>query len=272
MKKFAFGMGLILLLGCIFLGSCGRGRPKGVISKGEMVEVLVDYHIAYNIAADLPPEKRYQTPLILKGALHKHQLTEAEFDSSLIWYTRNPTELSLIYTRVNRILAEKAAELGAEGAAPASAGTDGEATQNPAPSRSPRSGDSVDVWQLPDFCRMSRLAATRRLEFVLTPDSTYRGTDRIDWEFDARFLPASGQGGKALMFILARYAPDSVAVSSRMIHTDGHYTLTLQNDSARSIRQLWGFIHYFPEEETARATTSSRLFADRIRLMRYHKK
>jgi hypothetical protein len=260
------------MAGCLFLGSCNRRRPKGVLSKNEMAQVLADYHLTYSIAQNLPFDKRYQIPLLIKGTLRKHNITEAEFDSSLVWYTRNPRDLNIIYTRVNRILTEREASVEQEiDAQLADANGQPVEEEAEAPRRSFAAGDSVDVWQEKRFYPMNRMASTRRMEFVLSPDSTFEATDRLEWEFNARFLPASGKGGKAVAFLLARYRPDSIMVCSQILHKNGHYSFDLQNDSARTLQQLWGFIQYYPGDDE-KSNGVNQLFVERIRLMRYRKK
>lgn len=269
MKQF-FLCFCLAIAGSLFLGSCNRNKPKGVLSKNKMARVLVDYHIAYNMGQSLPSDKRYQIPLLINGVLHKHHITQAEFDSSLVWYTRNPRDLNIIYTRVNRLLSEKEAALAQEAAEEPESETPQPEEQ---PQEKPRgfgSGDSVNVWQQEESYLMNRLASTRRMEFVVSPDTTFRSTDRIEWQFDTRFLPADGEGGKAIAFLLARYRPDSIMVYSQILRKNGRQALVLQNDSARSLLQLWGFIQYYPGNGAANA--AHQLLIDHIRLMRYRKK
>lgn len=273
MRRLLFLCAFLFLLGnLLFLGGCDYGRPKGVLSKNKMAQVLADYHLTYSIAQNLPSDKRYQIPLLIKGTLRKHKVTEAQFDSSLIWYTRNPRDLNTIYSHVNRILMEREAALAQETEEQkASDGTSAEGKEEEG--RRPfGKGDSVDVWQHDRFYAMNRLSSTRRVEFVLSPDSTFRSTDRLEWEFETRFLPEdNGKGGKAIAFLLARYRPDSIMIRTQIIRKDGRYSFALQNKSARAIQQLWGFVQYYPgDDETANGV--NQLFIDRIRLMRYRKK
>lgn len=259
---------LILPILCLLISGCEQRKPDGVLSKDAMTDVLVDYHIAHTMAENLPADKRYQAPLLIEGALQKHHITQAEFDSSLIWYTRNLSELSLVYNRVNRIIAEKTDELAQE--------TDRNHSASPANTRSAYAsgafpeGDSVDIWRQPTFFQMNRIAATRRMQFVLTPDQSFMPDDILTWELNARVLPKDQKGGKAVMLLMARYSPDSVLISSRIITRSGKYSLTLRNHSAQKITQIWGFLHYFPGE--GKANAHKRMFFDRIRLMRYRSK
>ncbi|MGN0235532.1 MAG: DUF4296 domain-containing protein [Paludibacteraceae bacterium] len=87
------------LLGAVCLSSC---RPRGVLSSREMRSVLHDLHRAdailqvagYNYGHDAALAKYYQQ------VLEKHGITQAQFDSSLVWYTDHPQRFDKIYPKV----------------------------------------------------------------------------------------------------------------------------------------------------------------------------
>ena len=84
---------------CIVLCGC---RPRGVISSAEMRSVLHDLHHAeavlqvagYNYGHDEAVAKYYQQ------IMDDHGITQAQFDSSLVWYTNHPQRFDKIYPRV----------------------------------------------------------------------------------------------------------------------------------------------------------------------------
>lgn len=86
----------ICLLG---MASC---RPRGVLSPHEMRDVMYDLHRAdgaiqvagYNYSHDEELAACY------KSVLDKHGITQAQFDSSLVWYTDNPQRFNKIYPKV----------------------------------------------------------------------------------------------------------------------------------------------------------------------------
>lgn len=77
-------------------------RPRDVLSNSEMREVLYDLHrvdgalqvAGYNYGHDEEVAGYY------KQVLDKHGITQAEFDSSLVWFTDNPQIFNKIYPRV----------------------------------------------------------------------------------------------------------------------------------------------------------------------------
>ena len=43
----------------------------------------------------------YKRVLYIESVFKKHGITQAEFDSSMVWFTRNPEVLTKIYEKVN---------------------------------------------------------------------------------------------------------------------------------------------------------------------------
>lgn len=87
---------------CVLLLALAGCRPKGVLSSREMRDVLYDLHRAdgaiqvsgYNYSHDEELAACY------KSVLDKHGITQAQFDSSLVWYTDNPQIFNKIYPKV----------------------------------------------------------------------------------------------------------------------------------------------------------------------------
>ena len=91
----------LLIILCILLAIVGC-RPRGVLSNREMRNVLYDLHRAdgaiqvagYNYSHDQELAGYY------KNVLDKHGITQAQFDSSLVWFTDNPQIFNKIYPKV----------------------------------------------------------------------------------------------------------------------------------------------------------------------------
>ena len=86
---------------CVLLAVVGC-RPRGVLSNRAMRDVLYDLHrvdgalqtAGYNYSHDQEVAGYY------KNVLDKHGITQAQFDSSLVWYTDNPQIFNKIYPKV----------------------------------------------------------------------------------------------------------------------------------------------------------------------------
>jgi hypothetical protein len=92
----------IFILGIVLLLVACEGRPKGVLNQNEMTSILTDLHkldgCLYEKGYQFGhfPDKAPYYNFVLK----KHGITQAEFDSSLVWYTKNPKKFEKIYTDV----------------------------------------------------------------------------------------------------------------------------------------------------------------------------
>lgn len=95
-------LGWIILSLFILQFSLYSCRPKGILHSWEMRHVLVDLHKAdallqtHNLSQASPEEKA----LYYAQVLVKHGITQAEFDSSLVWYTAHPQLFDKIYPKV----------------------------------------------------------------------------------------------------------------------------------------------------------------------------
>jgi len=90
-----------ILLGFIlFMSSCSR--PKGVLSQGTMADVLVEMHKVDAVMAErnLVYVRYSMKAPYYNYILKKHGVTQAQFDSSLVWYTKNPQQFENIYAKV----------------------------------------------------------------------------------------------------------------------------------------------------------------------------
>ena len=95
----------------IFILACDRGdrllntRPAGVISEKQMVDVLVDIHLAEsalrvgNVQKTMPGDSTYQQSQFLE-VFDNHRITPDEFRKSLSYYTTHISKLDAIYAEV----------------------------------------------------------------------------------------------------------------------------------------------------------------------------
>lgn len=89
----------ILILCAVFLVGC---RPKGVLSSHKMRVVLVDLHKTEAMlqVAGLGIKDQDIKSIYYAQVLERHGVTQAEFDSSLVWYTAHPQLFDKIYPKV----------------------------------------------------------------------------------------------------------------------------------------------------------------------------
>lgn len=100
MKEVARHILVFSLLSFIFcLTGC---RPKGILHSWEMREVLVDLHKTEALIqiSGLQYGHDEAQNIYYAQVLEKHGITQAQFDSSLVWYTAHPVFFDKIYPKV----------------------------------------------------------------------------------------------------------------------------------------------------------------------------
>ncbi|MGC8824281.1 MAG: DUF4296 domain-containing protein [Bacteroidales bacterium] len=97
---------LTYLLIAILMAACHKGNetlPPYVIPKNKLIPLLVDYHLAQGISnstAFRQRTQRYPVINLSDSVLAAHGYTHAQFDSTLLYYSRRVDEFNDIYERV----------------------------------------------------------------------------------------------------------------------------------------------------------------------------
>lgn len=116
MSKFRFIFGLLLIV--VGLSSC---RPREVLSRDKMTDVLYDIHIAETLAdgteEPVPNEwLRGMNPgdfrdMAYRSVLKKHKITEDEFFTSVAYYSKHLRIYIKIYADIDKRLADFMSEV-----------------------------------------------------------------------------------------------------------------------------------------------------------------
>ncbi len=246
---------ILLLLGSIFFSSCKKGIPSEVIQPSQMEDILYDYHLAQAMGNDFNGEERYKRELLMQYVFEKHGVTKEQFDSSLVWYTRNTEELSKIYdnvserfTNMNRALIEMIGTSVVQAKAEILV------------------GDSVNIWRNDVLYRLSNMDMTNKLIFVIPTDTSYRPRDQFVWEVNALFLNCKKVTERnAEMEMNIHYKNDSVATVHQSV-VKGVNRLSIQADTL-AMKEIRGFIYFRGDSINEKALS---LLVHDISLMRYH--
>ena len=238
-----------LIAGLALMTSCGKQIPSDIIQPKQMEKVLYDYHLSLSMAqSSKNVEKEAQRNYVFQ----KHNITEAEFDSSMVWYARESKELLAIYENLNKRFnreyshIERLLE-----------------SREDANSQSFVSGDTVNIWRKGDIHWFNTAPLYRQLAFEIKADTTFHPQDAFLWSMDCHFLTE----GKIVMGMNVMFDNDSVIGTTKTIETSGKHEIYLQTDSAYQIKTLNGFI-YVPEQEDAKL--DPKVLAHHISLTRYH--
>lgn len=77
-------------------------RPDEVLTRKEMTHLLIDLHKADGIIYVAGKQYGYseEKTVCYQNVLNRHHVSQAQFDSSLVWYTANPKIFEKIYIDV----------------------------------------------------------------------------------------------------------------------------------------------------------------------------
>ena len=245
------------LLICLFLiASCKVKRPDSVVPESTMESLIYDYHIAKAMGDDVNFADNYKKTMYIDAVFSKYGITEAQFDSSLVWYTRNTDILSKMYDRVAIKLKSKQTQINQL-----------VAIRDKKPLTS-QPGDSIDVWAWKQLLHLSNLPLNNNFAFTLPSDTNFKGRDEIVWNANFYFSKYKDtlllDSIFPIMAMQIVYDNDSIISEMLTVDNNGLQTIALQSDTMGEIREIKGFIYYPHTKQT------NTLLVDKISLMRYH--
>ncbi len=103
--RFLYSLCLIMIIGACHKGSVINPTPSDLLTKGQMIPLLVDIHITeaslkLNQTTILPKDIKLYYSSSYAPVFKKHKISPGQFDHSLQWYTWHINQLDEIYTEV----------------------------------------------------------------------------------------------------------------------------------------------------------------------------
>jgi hypothetical protein len=228
-------------------------RPDTVISDAQMESFLYDYHIAKAMGNEMPYNENYKKALYVDYVLKKHGLTQAMFDTSMVWFARNPEVMSKIYERLSDRMKDEQNRIKRLIAL-----REGKPLES-------RPGDSIDVWGWQRYYALTGMPLNNKLLFTLPSDSNFKARDTLRWNLSVSYpkgLPDSIHAPIMAMQIV--YKNDSVLGEAKTLYSAGMHTLSLTGDTLGDLKEIRGFLYYDNGKQLRP------LLTDSVSLMRYH--
>jgi hypothetical protein len=226
----------------------------------KMTDVLVDYHLAQGMAeaqgAD-PDVVRYK---YIQAVFHKHRITEAEFDSSMVYWSGRADEFTHIYDNVVTRVQAQAERLGLEASASANQDQFSSLTSE---------GDTANIWLGKDFACVAANPVQCVWSFQMKADSTFRPGDSFIWRFKTQFVSKS-MNNEAIGLLCFYYENDTVDYVSDLLRDRAKNEL--RHDPGKGLDSLnllsiSGYI-YLP---LAKSDPPKPLLISEMMLVRMHK-
>ena len=211
----------IYLLVVFLLSSCRKKAPEDILSPSKMEEILYDYHIAQAMG-QLSDSADYNTKLYSEAVFKKYDITEADFDKSMVHYSRHADELYKIYQKLNERFGSSV------NSSKLSTGHTIVGT------------DTTIVWS---GNSLNLLSANGRnhLDFDIPVDSTVQAGSQLIMRFYTQWIYHEGEKS-AILNLTIHYANDSTVVMTRNIYDSGEQTLSLWVGDT-PIRFINGFVY-----------------------------
>ena len=248
---------ILFLTGLIFLiTSCKPGIPSDILTPEELEEVLYDYHLAQGLAESSSDSVSYRRYVYVQEVFRKHGITEAEFDSTMVWYSAHANYLNDIYKNLSL---RYETELKAMGA-----------TERVSDNLNNLSavGDTANIWTEQSFIVMQPNWLDGKFKFVIEADSNIHRGDAFLWRYNARLVGDRNTGNEAYAALYIHFDNDSVAAVTRRIYNKSRMELRIETDTMLTVRSISGFIYYKRKENNDKFEL---MMLDDMMLVRFHR-
>lgn len=241
------------------LFSCEVKIPDDVIAPDKMEKLLYDYHLVQSMSSEYASDE-YKEKLYFEYVFAKHNVKEAEFDSSLVWYNRYPKHMYKIYQNLEQRL-----EVEVEMMSNAKGTLDEGVSLDVAYLAS----DTAELWtSTPAKMLLSTpLQSTLTFGFEMS-DTLFVAGDSLSFSFDASFVSGGVKGVRQEAFaaITVNYDDGKVENCAARVDKTGHVVLAFNRYFDSRPVSMNGFVYYFDND----ATASARLVLTAISVTRIH--
>lgn len=218
--------------------ACAPNKPSNVLSEDDMEDILVDYHLALAMAELQVGDLQANRYILTQAALKKHDITEAELDTSLVYWCQNSEKFVKICERVSERLNYMAESQGVE------------RQEKNRYSYLATEGDTANVWNLREGVVLIPNIVDNIYSFSIEADSTYLPGDYFMWAFKTQFL-SSDHYNEAYALFTIHYENDSIVGKSQRLGSSRQYEMKI-NCPAKfrdvPIRNISGTV-YIPTRE-----------------------
>lgn len=248
-----------MFIGIIIMSvlSCKPSVPSEYIQPDEMEDILYDYYVSQAMAYQYSDSKSplYNKNLYYYAVLKKHGVTEAEFDSSLVYYYTYAEQLNKIYKNLSDRLEKEAVSLGAS------------SNEIGRYSALKADGDTANVWRDATALVLMPVPPYNRMDFTIESDSTFKRGDSFMMNFMTTFVYQSGTKD-AVIYIAMRYDNDSISTHTTRVSSSGLTQFRIPANTNNDIKEIKGFVYL--NRGSDESGTLKLMFIDNIQMIRFH--
>ena len=247
------------VLGLGLFTACKPGVPSQYIQPDDMEDILYDYYVGQGMTQmQVDENSDYQRRLNYEAMLRKYHITQAEFDSSLVYYYTRADRFAKSYENVQKRLSEEALALGAS-----SSDVERFTTKS-------LSGDTTEIWEGRRQIVLLPKPPYHIYQFAQKADTACRKGDSFLMTLSNTFLVQSGSRN-ATVYLAVVYDNDSVVSQQTNISSTGNATLRIPACD-RKAKAFKGFIYMAQRQGADNQNDVCMLFLDQVQLVRFHQK
>ncbi|MBR1687651.1 MAG: DUF4296 domain-containing protein [Prevotella sp.] len=248
----------ILMLLLSLLASCTPSVPSQYVQPGELEDILYDYHIAQAVARQEGGKQgEINNNVYLAAVLRKYNLTEANLDSSMVYYYAHAEQLKRIYGKVTDRLNDNAKAFGA------AYGTDNQYASYSA------DGDTANIWRDGTEAILMPQPPYNRIDFAIKGDTAMHKGDTFLFQLMAHIICQSGTKD-AIACVNLKYDNDSVATFFQHITVTGVLQMRIGASPQHAVKEIYGylFMNCTPDDQNTMKLYS----LSQIQFIRFHNK
>lgn len=248
---------ILLLIAIIIFSGCKPKRPDNIMSPEKMENVLYDYHMAKAISSsNVVSGESYKKESYKNYVLEKYGINEAEFDSSLAWYSRHTKDMVDIYTNIEKRIKIKSDKV--------------EEVLRLRENKFIKSisADTANLWGAKQQYQLTPLPNDMLLAFNEDIDTTFHLSDKIVFKANYNFINKNTKQ-KAITNISLWYRNDSIINYNKITTQDGTDSLVIQTSEKDNIKKLYLSVFLTNTINDSGDTLSLKI--NNIEFNRYHK-
>lgn len=252
---------LLVLAIVVLVASCKPTVPSGIIQSDEMEDLLYDYHLADAMARQASGNYDQNLQAYHAAVLKKYRVTNAEFDSSMVYYMRHATLLHDMYEHIAERMSKDAQAMGSS--VSMNSGAEGFNTA---------SGDTIDLWKGPQSLVLIPNEPYNLYSFHFKPDAKAQRGDDYVLSVHSNFIFQDGMRDGIVTLALV-YSNDSVA--SRVMHVSSSLDqqVVLTDADSVGVKEIRGYFLLNKNNLMNSSSTTLQLVSfDKIHLLRCHRK
>lgn len=240
----------VTVLVAALLFSCSK-VPDGILSEKEMKAVLIDMQLAEAmISTDYEKYKDdAEKEALYQAVFRKHEIEQAVYDSSLIWYGRNLDVYMQVYDLVLAELNERQKALG-----------DVQASAAPVSKQ-----DSVDIWPRLTYLNFEPRALFNGVTINIKPETNYPSGSSFVLGMRVWGLNDKMKNRPEIR-LSANQGDTIITVNDKILH-DGYHETILRTLPTKQVKSVYGFIRLDGKDDS---TSYFRIYVDSLNLMRYN--